>query len=67
MPIYEYICRDCGSEFEELTLSAEEKPDCPACGSDSVDKKLSAFASCSIGGNFNAGSSQANCGTKGFT
>ena len=45
MPIYEYECRKCGTEFTELVRSDEDKVECPVCMSDSVDKKLSAFAS----------------------
>lgn len=40
MPIYEFRCPECGSEFEELTgthvgLSAEDVS-CPECGSKEV-------------------------------
>ena len=40
MPIYEYVCRDCGHEFEWLTR-AEEKPECPSCGRAKLTKLLS--------------------------
>jgi len=40
MPIYEYTCRDCGSEFEIL-VRADEKPACPSCGREELTKKLS--------------------------
>lgn len=45
MPIYEYICRDCGHAFEHLlrTLSAPT-PDCPKCGAASPAKQLSTFS-----------------------
>jgi putative FmdB family regulatory protein len=43
MPIYEYACRACGHEFETL-VRASETPDCAACGSAELDKKLSVFA-----------------------
>ena len=32
MPIYEYICRKCGNEFEVLVFNKDEKPECPECG-----------------------------------
>lgn len=46
MPIFEYICKDCGTTFEELVLASgkEKKLACPACASLSIKKKLSTFA-----------------------
>ena len=43
MPIYEYACRSCGHEFEELQ-KISEKPlvKCPSCGDKSLVKKVSA-------------------------
>ena len=32
MPIYEYVCKKCGKEFEVLVFNKDEKPECPACG-----------------------------------
>ena len=45
MPIYEYACRTCGHEFEELQ-KISEKPllKCPSCGNKSLVKKVSAAA-----------------------
>ncbi len=53
MPMYEFKCKQCGSQFEELILSSsasEEKIDCPDCGSDDVEKLMSAisFTGCSM-------------------
>jgi putative FmdB family regulatory protein len=31
MPIYEYVCRKCGTAFEWLSRS-DERPACPKCG-----------------------------------
>jgi len=42
MPIYEYICRECAHEFEELVFSWTETPACPKCGSNRVEKLMSA-------------------------
>ena len=44
MPIYEYKCRQCGHEFEELVFSPDETPPCPECGSGQVEKLMSACA-----------------------
>ena len=44
MPLYEYECRDCGQEFEELvSINSEETPPCPECGSTHVEKQMSLF------------------------
>lgn len=47
MPIYEFICKDCSKDFEDLVLSASRIDEvvCPACGSGQVKKKMSTFAS----------------------
>ncbi|NQS99034.1 MAG: zinc ribbon domain-containing protein [candidate division Zixibacteria bacterium] len=66
MPIYEYICSECGREFEELVFSSDELPECPICGSKSVEKKVSAFASGSSGGSVQSGISS-GCGASGFS
>ena len=43
MPIYEYECRECRTDFE-LLVRASATPVCPTCESTSLDKRLSAFA-----------------------
>ena len=43
MPLYEYKCRGCGSDFEAL-VSSSETPSCPSCTSQELDKKFSVFA-----------------------
>lgn len=45
MPIYEYICSECGLEFEHLArLTSEKPPSCPGCGASGPEKQLSSFA-----------------------
>jgi len=46
MPIYEYFCQECRSEFEALVRSAADRDDatCPNCRSQRVTRQLSAFA-----------------------
>lgn len=62
MPIYEFICNECSSQFEDLVLSSSQIDQviCPVCGSGQVKKKLSTFASKSADGgssfSFNSGS-----------
>ena len=43
MPIYEYLCQDCGKKSEILIRNSEQKPECE-CGSQKMEKVLSAFA-----------------------
>lgn len=44
MPIYEYVCTQCGGRFEHLILGAPEAVTCQACGSGSVRRIVSVFA-----------------------
>jgi putative FmdB family regulatory protein len=43
MPLYEYHCRDCTTQFE-LLVRGQEIPHCPRCDSDRLEKQLSACA-----------------------
>jgi putative FmdB family regulatory protein len=40
MPIYEYSCDSCGTEFE-LLVRGSETPACPECASAELTRKLS--------------------------
>lgn len=45
MPIYEYQCKACCHQFEQLTFSSDtEPPQCPACSCGNVEKLISAGA-----------------------
>jgi putative FmdB family regulatory protein len=44
MPIFEYECASCGTEFETLMRSSSPPPECPGCHGTELRKKLSAFA-----------------------
>lgn len=41
MPLYEYTCKDCTTEFETLVFSADEVVECPQCESEAVEKQMS--------------------------
>jgi putative FmdB family regulatory protein len=44
MPIFEYICQDCGVQFEQIVPRYDSLTDCPGCNSSRVEKQLSVFA-----------------------
>lgn len=56
MPIYEYKCRECGHEYEELVFSRDATPPCPKCTSEKTEKLMSACSAKVDGGgpNFDA-------------
>lgn len=43
MPIFEYRCTACESEFE-LLIRGASTPVCPSCGSTSLERQISMFA-----------------------
>ncbi len=43
MPIFEYVCPECGHELEALQkVGAQPLKECPKCHKDALTKKLSA-------------------------
>lgn len=46
MPIYEYHCRECEEAFEVFVRSASAPVSdvCPKCGSEHIEKDVSAFS-----------------------
>lgn len=46
MPIYSYICEQCGLSFEllESVTAAKVEKKCPECGSSKVNKIFSTFS-----------------------
>ncbi len=71
MPLFEFQCRKCGHQFEELLTAAEVEAGqlkCPACHSKRVEREFSAFAMGSGGPGFGPGGGPAGgCGSGGFT
>ena len=41
MPIYEFHCKNCDKDFEELVFSQNETPNCPHCQSQNTEKLIS--------------------------
>ncbi len=69
MPLYEFHCSKCKTDFEELVLSS--KPEaltavvCPECGSHKVTKKVSTFASSISGGSSATSTRASSCAPSG--
>ena len=62
MPLYEYACNDCHEEFETLVRGAE-RPACPSCQSQDLERRLSVFAAHT--GGSTASATPGPCGTCG--
>jgi putative FmdB family regulatory protein len=43
MPLFEYSCKTCTTQFEVL-VRGSETPECPSCRGTSLERKLSTFA-----------------------
>lgn len=44
MPIFEYLCKVCNREFEQIVFGDPEVIECPRCCSSKTDKLISSFA-----------------------
>ncbi len=57
MPLYDYVCYTCGSNFEKLRRIGDDDSEvrCPDCGSERIERLLSTFATA---GCSNSGSSR---------
>lgn len=49
MPLFDFLCTECGKTNELLVTSSDEQPTCTACGSSKLKKLLSAHSSLSGG------------------
>jgi putative FmdB family regulatory protein len=50
MPVYEYLCPDCGQAFERYVQRWSEAVACPSCAGLRVEKQLSTFSMAGGGG-----------------
>jgi putative FmdB family regulatory protein len=60
MPIFEYLCKDCGHPFEKIVPRYDSEVDCAKCKSANVEKQLSVFAVAGSSGSSEI--SEAGCG-----
>jgi putative FmdB family regulatory protein len=44
MPIFEYLCEDCGSKFEKLVRNGSNGVHCPSCGQEHLKQQFSTFS-----------------------
>ena len=61
MPLYEYICNNCGKKSELLVRTSDMEPVCD-CGSKDMERIFSPFAVSEGSGNSPAGCSDGSCG-----
>lgn len=47
MPLFDFLCRDCGKTSEILVLDSQMRVQCTSCGSTNLNKLLSAPSSLS--------------------
>jgi len=47
MPLFEYLCLDCGKSIEALIMSSTDQPQCDSCRDRNLKKLLSAHSSVS--------------------
>ena len=67
MPLYEYQCKNCKEEFEQIVRFSEADimPACPVCGSQHTHKKISISASFGSTSSASFSSSGISCGSGG--
>ena len=64
MPIYEYVCDDCGAHYERIVLNQKTRVTCPKCESGKHTIQLSVFAA-PASGNKASGRGPATSGNEG--
>ncbi|MDR3074236.1 MAG: zinc ribbon domain-containing protein [Deltaproteobacteria bacterium] len=67
MPIYEYRCKKCGNDFEDIVGANAPAPPCPACHGEKVEKLLSkaSFRTASASGCDAGSCDPGSCGSGG--
>jgi putative FmdB family regulatory protein len=57
MPIYEYVCEDCGERYERIVMNKTTAIECPKCASARHTLQISVFAAHGNGAKSSGGSS----------
>ena len=67
MPIYEYRCRTCAHEYEDLVRvgTKDEEVECPECGEYTSERRVSVFAT--TNSSLGSGIAASSCGPSGFS
>ncbi|WP_024336346.1 MULTISPECIES: FmdB family zinc ribbon protein [Desulfotignum] len=47
MPLFDFLCNDCGKTCELLMIGTGDEPKCTACGSSNLSKQMSAHSAMS--------------------
>jgi putative FmdB family regulatory protein len=64
MPIYEYVCKDCGYQFEKIRSmkDADQPIHCKNCLGEHTHRAISVFYAKSDGGSITSGGGCGSCG-----
>jgi putative FmdB family regulatory protein len=65
MPIYEYLCDDCGERYERIVLSKSTVIECPKCASAKHTLQISVFAAHGNGAKSSGGSASSGSPSSG--
>ncbi len=63
MPLYEYLCRECGHQFEAIVYSPDEEVCCPHCERSKVERLVSTYGGYQMRGNNSASTRPKNAGS----
>jgi putative FmdB family regulatory protein len=47
MPLYDFVCRACGHQFEALVRASDAPPECPECRGTDLERLMSSFVASS--------------------
>ncbi|HEV8415508.1 MAG TPA: zinc ribbon domain-containing protein [Bryobacteraceae bacterium] len=66
MPIFEYLCEDCGSKFEKLVRRSASESDangvhCPSCGQEHLKQQFSTFSARANGASHTSQDAMPSC------
>ena len=61
MPIFEYLCEDCGNKFEKLVRNGSNGVHCPSCGQEHLKQQFSTFAAHANGASHTSQDTMPSC------